>query len=150
MIINDNLDKGLVVYELKSSDKSGVLREMVSTLKVTGLEVDVEKALQVLMSREKLGTTGIGDGIAIPHGKLECLEDIVVVVGRSGQGIDYEALDMQLCHIFFMVLAPEQGAGTHLKVLAQISRQLKDEAFRDAFMGAKDQQELLSLLSLTE
>ncbi|OEU65139.1 MAG: PTS fructose transporter subunit IIA [Desulfovibrio sp. S3730MH75] len=149
MIINDNLDKGLVVYELDSSDKSGVLREMVSILKVKGLEVDVEEALQVLMSREKLGTTGIGDGIAIPHGKLECLDEIVVVVGRSGQGIDYEALDMQPCHIFFMVLAPEQGAGTHLKVLAQISRQLKDEAFRDAFKGAKDQQELLGLLNLT-
>ncbi|WP_031478892.1 PTS sugar transporter subunit IIA [Maridesulfovibrio frigidus] len=149
MIINDNLDKGLVVYELASSDKSGVLREMVSTLKAKGLEVDVEEALQVLMSREKLGTTGIGDGIAIPHGKLECLDEIVVVVGRSGRGIDYEALDMLPCHIFFMVLAPEQGTGTHLKVLAQISRQLKDEAFRDAFKGAKDQQELLGLLNLT-
>ncbi|MBI9111676.1 PTS sugar transporter subunit IIA [Maridesulfovibrio ferrireducens] len=149
MIINDNLDKDLVIYELESSDKSGVLREMVTALKATGLELDVESALQVLMSREKLGTTGIGDGIAIPHGKLDCLENIAVVVGRSGTGVNFEALDGNPCQIFFMVLAPEQGAGSHLKVLAQISRQLKDENFRNAFINSQTPQDLLTLLNLT-
>ncbi|SDK71946.1 PTS IIA-like nitrogen-regulatory protein PtsN [Maridesulfovibrio ferrireducens] len=149
MIINDNLDKDLVIYELESSDKSGVLREMVTALKATGLELDVESALQVLMSREKLGTTGIGDGIAIPHGKLDCLENIAVVVGRSGAGVNFEALDAKPCQIFFMVLAPEQGAGSHLKVLAQISRQLKDNNFRDAFINAQNPQDLLTLLNIT-
>lgn len=148
MNITDNLAKDLVVYELEASDKSDVLKEMVSTLKDAGLEVDVENALKVLNDREKLGTTGIGDGIAIPHGKLECLEEIVVVVGRSTEGVDFESLDMQPCKIFFMVLAPEQGAGAHLKVLAQISRQLKDEAFRQAFIDTGDRQELLKLLGL--
>lgn len=148
MNITDNLAKDLVVHELQASDKSEVLKEMVSTLRDAGLDVDVEKALKVLNDREKLGTTGIGDGIAIPHGKLECLEEIVVVVGRSGEGVDFESLDMQPCKIFFMVLAPEQGAGAHLKVLAQISRQLKDEAFRQAFIDTVDKQELLKLLGL--
>lgn len=148
MNITDNLAKDLVVHELQASEKSEVLKEMVSTLKDAGLDVDVEKALKVLNDREKLGTTGIGDGIAIPHGKLECLEEIVVVVGRSGEGVDFESLDMQPCKIFFMVLAPEQGAGAHLKVLAQISRQLKDEAFRQAFIDTVDKQELLKLLGL--
>ena len=148
MNITDNLAKDLVVHELQASEKSEVLKEMVSTLKDAGLDVDVENALKVLNDREKLGTTGIGDGIAIPHGKLECLEEIVVVVGRSSEGVDFESLDMQPCKIFFMVLAPEQGAGAHLKVLAQISRQLKDEAFRQAFIDTEDKQELLKLLGL--
>ncbi len=148
MNISDNLAKDLVIHELQSSDKSEVLKEMVSTLADTGLEVDVDKALKVLNDRETLGTTGIGDGIAIPHGKLECLEDIVVIVGRSSDGVDFEALDMKPCKIFFMVLAPEQGAGAHLKVLAQISRQLKDDAYRQAFIGTNDKAELLSLLGL--
>ncbi|WP_320175329.1 fructose PTS transporter subunit IIA [Maridesulfovibrio sp.] len=149
MNITDNLAKDLVIYELQASDKSKVLEEMVSTLKDAGLDVDVENALKVLNDREKLGTTGIGDGIAIPHGKLECLEEIVVVVGRSSEGVDFESLDMQPCKIFFMVLAPEQGAGAHLKVLAQISRQLKDEAFRQAFIDTEDKQQLLKLLGLS-
>ncbi|WP_319779462.1 PTS sugar transporter subunit IIA [Maridesulfovibrio sp.] len=148
MNITDNLAKDLIVHELKASDKSEVLKEMVSTLKDAGLDVDVENALKVLNDREKLGTTGIGDGIAIPHGKLEGLEEIVVVVGRSSEGVDFESLDMQPCKIFFMVLAPEQGAGAHLKVLAQISRQLKDEAFRQAFIETVDKDELLRLLGV--
>ncbi|WP_291327407.1 PTS sugar transporter subunit IIA [Desulfovibrio sp. UCD-KL4C] len=149
MIINDNLDKDLVLFELESSDKEGVLREMVAALNTKDVKLDAEAALKVLITREKLGTTGIGDGIAIPHGKLECLENIFVVVGRSGRGIDFEALDGKPCHIFFMVLAPDQGAGTHLKVLAQISKQLKDETYRDAFKNAQNQQELLNLLNIT-
>ncbi|NDV28770.1 PTS sugar transporter subunit IIA [Desulfovibrio sp. JC010] len=148
MNIADNLAKDLVIHELQASDKGEVLKEMVSALKGAGLDVDVENGLKVLNDREKLGTTGIGDGIAIPHGKLECLEEIVVVVGRSSEGVDFESLDMQPCKIFFMVLAPEQGAGAHLKVLAQISRQLKDEAFRQAFIDSADQDELLRLLGV--
>ncbi|WP_320170110.1 PTS sugar transporter subunit IIA [Maridesulfovibrio sp.] len=148
MNISDNLAKNLVIYELESSDKSGVLREMVSTLPAAGLDVDVDNAIKVLNDREKLGTTGIGDGIAIPHGKLDCLEEIVVIVGRSGEGVDFEALDMQPCRIFFMVLAPEKGAGAHLKVLAQISRQLKDPAYRQAFIDTEDEQELFKLLGV--
>ncbi len=148
MNISDNLAKDLVIHELQSSEKSEVLKEMVSALADAGLEVDVDKALKVLNDRETLGTTGIGDGIAIPHGKLECLEDIVVIVGRSFDGVDFEALDMKPCKIFFMVLAPEQGAGAHLKVLAQISRQLKDDAYRQAFIGTNDKTELLNLLGL--
>lgn len=148
MNISDNLAKDLVIHELQSSNKGEVLKEMISTLADAGLEVDMDKTMKVLNDREKLGTTGIGDGIAIPHGKLECLEDIVVIVGRSSDGVDFESLDMKPCKIFFMVLAPEQGAGAHLKVLAQISRQLKDDAYRQAFIDTNDKTELLKLLGL--
>ena len=147
MLIVDYLDKDFVLADLAARTKSDVLRELVAPLggRVDG--VDPERAFQVLNEREQLGTTGIGDGIGIPHGKLDTLERIVVVVGRSKQGVDFEALDFAPCHIFFLVLAPEQVAGMHLRVLAQISRTLKDETFRRQFMSADGVDGLWNLLS---
>ncbi len=146
MNISDSLAKNLVIHELESEDKEGVLREMVEALISSGCDIDPEKAHKILMDREKLGTTGIGDGVAIPHGKFDSLEDIAVVVGRSGAGIDFESLDRKPCHIFFLVMAPEHGAGSHLRTLALISRRLKDEAFRSAFMQSQGHDELWKLL----
>lgn len=146
MKICDSLAKNLVIYDLESQDKEGVLKEMVAALINSGYEMDPDKAYKILMDREKLGTTGIGDGVAIPHGKFESLKEMAVVVGRSGAGVDFDSLDRKPCHIFFLVLAPEKGAGFHLRTLAQISRQLKDESFRTAFMQAEGQEELWQLL----
>ncbi|NJB66715.1 PTS system nitrogen regulatory IIA component [Desulfobaculum xiamenense] len=109
-------------------------------------EIDVEAAHKVLLEREALGTTGIGEGIAIPHGKLDALEDIVLVVGRSAEGVEFDALDFRPCHIFFLVLAPEKVAGMHLRILAHISRMLKDDAFRKAFLCAEGREGLAKLL----
>lgn len=147
MVIADYLNRDFVLAALTAGTKSDVLRELVAPLAGQVDGVDPEQAFQVLLDREQLGTTGIGDGIAIPHGKLRTLERIVVVVGRSIQGVDFEALDYAPCHIFFLVLAPEQVAGMHLRVLAQISRTLKDEAFRRHFMAANGRDGLWSLLS---
>ncbi len=108
--------------------------------------MDTDQAVRVLLDREKLGTTGIGDGIAIPHGKLENLDKVILVVGRSSSGIEFEALDNKPCSIFFLVLAPEQVAGMHLRILAQVSRILKDEAFRSAFLQADTHDALWELL----
>jgi PTS system nitrogen regulatory IIA component len=109
-------------------------------------ELDTEAALNVLVEREALGTTGIGDGVAIPHGKMDSLDEIILAVGRSTKGVDFESLDFKPCTIFFLVLAPEQVAGMHLRILAHISRLLKDEEFRKSFMGANGREELWKLL----
>ena len=138
MKLGDYLAKELVLPDLLSDTKSDVLKELIAPVGVKYPEMDTDQAVRVLLDREKLGTTGIGDSIAIPHGKLEDLEQVVVVVGRSHKGVEYEALDHNPCSIFFLVLAPEQVAGMHLRVLAQISRLLKDEEFRKAFMEADD------------
>ena len=138
MKLGDYLAKELVLPDLLSDTKSDVLKELIAPVGVKYPEMDTDQAVRVLLDREKLGTTGIGDSIAIPHGKLEDLEQVVVVVGRSLKGVEYEALDHNPCSIFFLVLAPEQVAGMHLRVLAQISRLLKDEEFRKAFMEADD------------
>ncbi len=99
------------------------------------------------MDREDLGTTGIGDGVAIPHGKMESLKEIVIVAGRSRGGVDFESLDHKPCRIFFLVLAPEHVAGMHLRILAQISRLLSDEGFRGSFLEAQDRESLWRVLT---
>ncbi|WP_272699707.1 PTS sugar transporter subunit IIA [Desulfovibrio sp. Fe33] len=146
MKLSDYLAKELILPELQSEDKSDVLHELVAPLGEQYPEMDTDQAVRVLLDRERLGSTGIGDGIAIPHGKLEDLEKVIVVVGRSRKGVEFEALDHSPCHIFFLVLAPEQVAGMHLRVLAQISRLLKDEEFRKEFLAAEDLEALWSLL----
>jgi len=147
MKLGDYLEKDLILPNLTSDSKSGVLMELMASVAKANPEMDTDQAVRVLLDREKLGTTGIGDSIAIPHGKLENLEKVIVVVGRSSEGVEYEALDQKPCSIFFLVLAPEQVAGMHLRILAQISRVLKDEAFRKRFMDAADRDELWSLLN---
>jgi len=146
MKLGDYLERDLVLPELMSETKSDVLKELIAPLGVKYSEMDTGQAVRVLLEREKLGTTGIGDGIAIPHGKLEGVDKVVVVVGRSLKGIEFDALDHKPCHIFFMVLAQEQVAGMHLRVLAQISRLLKDEEFRSAFNKADGVEALWTLL----
>lgn len=146
MKLGDHLAKEHVLPNLTSATKSEVLAELIAPLNETYPEMDTDLAVRVLLDREKLGTTGIGDGIAIPHGKLESLEKVIVLVGRSEQGVEFDALDHRPCSIFFLVLAPENIAGLHLRVLAQISRTLKDETFRKAFMDASDLDDLWQLL----
>lgn len=136
MKLGDYLEKDLVLPDLTSETKSEVLEELVASLGEKYPEMDTDLAVRVLLDREKLGTTGIGDGIAIPHGKLEDLDKVIVIVGRSLSGVEFEALDHNPCFIFFLVLAPEQIAGMHLRILAQISRVLKDENFRNQFIDA--------------
>ncbi len=147
MKLGDFLDKELVLPALKARTKKEVLAELVAAVGAKVPDLDADAALSVLMEREALGTTGIGDGVAIPHGKMDSLENIVLVVGRSAQGVDFDALDFKPCTIFFLVLAPEQVAGMHLRILAGISRLLKDENFRRSFNEAADKDELWRLLA---
>ena len=149
MKLGDYLDSELVLPDLKATTKSDVLAELTEPIgrKVPGF--DTQKAHKVLLDREYLGTTGIGDGVAIPHGKLESLDEILLVVGRSNQGVDFESLDFKPCHIFFLVLAPEQVAGIHLRILAHISRLLKDDHYRESFLAVEDKDALWSLLAQT-
>lgn len=146
MRLDDYLDQDLVLPELEATTKPLVLREMTGALAVRFPQIDADRALAVLMDREGLGTTGIGDGVAIPHGKLPSLENIVILVGRSKKGVDFDALDYKPCSIFFLVLAPEQMTGIHLRILAHISRLIKDDSFRKDFYEAADRHALYQLL----
>ena len=149
MRLGEFLDKDLVLADLNAKGKSEVLAELIRPVVGKLESFDQDKALKVLLERESLGTTGIGEGIAIPHGKLDSVDRILLVVGRSVEGVEFDALDFKPCTIFFLVLAPEQVAGMHLRVLAHISRLLKDEGFRREFLSAPDKEALWKLLSET-
>ncbi|EFL52977.1 PTS sugar transporter subunit IIA [Desulfovibrio sp. JY] len=147
MRLEDYLQPDFVIGELVSESKPDVLAELIAPMKARWPDFDDVRARQVLLDRENLGTTGIGDGVAIPHGKMENLEQIVIVVGRSLKGVNFDALDFKPCRIFFLVLAPEHVAGLHLRILAHISRLLSDESFRHAFMSAENDAALWQVLT---
>ena len=146
MKLAEYLDKDLIISELSARTKKEVLAELVSPLSAKYPDLDLQRVAQVLMDREMLGTTGIGDGIAIPHGKLDSLDQVMVIVGRSREGVDFASLDHNPATIFFTVLAPSSVVGLHLKILATISRLLKDNAFRQTFAEAADREGLWRLL----
>lgn len=131
---------------LSARNKDEALEEMIKTAIAGGLKLDTSSILDILKQRESLGSTGIGDGVAIPHGKTSNIHDIVVAFGRSKEGIAYDALDGKPVHLFFMVLAPENSAGQHLKILAKISKMLKDEQFRKKLLEASSNNDLYRII----
>src|SRR5262245_11517402 len=126
MRIVDVLPADLVVPELESTAKEAVLKEIVDKLTVVRKDIEGAIAFRVLSDREKLGSTGVGHGFAIPHGKLPNLSGLVACFARSSRGVDFGSLDGQPAHLFLTLLAPEGAAGQHLKALARASRLFKD------------------------
>ncbi|GAB4251731.1 MULTISPECIES: PTS sugar transporter subunit IIA [Deferrisoma] len=141
------LSRERIVPHLKSRDKEGVLAELVDVLVADQKVRDARQAVQILLDRERLGSTGIGEGIAIPHGKLSDLKELVAVFGRSPEGVEFDAMDGAPVHLFFLLMAPEDSASTHLKALARISRLLKDRAFREELLQAESAEALYEIIS---
>lgn len=138
MKLTDFLSAEQVVADLQSQSKRQVMEELCRVLIRSNPELDLDKLMNVLIERERLGSTGIGDGIAIPHGKSPELQHLLISFGRSAQGVDFDSLDGKPAHLFFLVLAPENSAGVHLKALARISRLLKNHNIRNELMTAPD------------
>ncbi|PKN05717.1 MAG: PTS fructose transporter subunit IIA [Deltaproteobacteria bacterium HGW-Deltaproteobacteria-9] len=136
-----------IIEALQSDKKRDVLLELSAPFLKNYPELDPDVTLSILMEREKLGSTGIGEGIAIPHGKLAGLDNLIVCFGRSAAGIDFNAMDGNPVHLFFLLLAPENSAGQHLKALAKISKMLKDSRFRAKLMEAKSSDEIFGMIS---
>src|SRR4030042_1053947 len=147
MKILDYLKEEWIVADLQGTDKSSVLRELASVLVKPCQVGSLEDLLQVLLEREKLESTGIGDGIAIPHGRLKKLKEFYISFGRSAKGIDFDSIDGKPSHLFFLVMAPENSAVNNLKLLGRIVTLLKDPSFRKQLMEAHSQQELFSSIS---
>jgi len=145
--ITDFLTPQTIVPALSARDKHAALEEMAGWLARAYDHLDKEKVLKVLLEREKISTTAIGEGVAIPHGKLAEVERVLGVFARSPQGIDFASLDGGLTYLFFLLIAPENAAADHLKALARISRLLKDEAFRRRLMSGKTSEELFHIIA---
>ena len=147
MKITEMLRREFILEELKAENKRDALAELAGVFAKGRIKVDPEAMLHVLLERERLGSTGIGDGIAIPHGKLSGLDEMVVSFGRSREGIAFEAMDGKPVHLFFLLMAPENSAGQHLKALAKISRMLKDPNFRKNLLEAKMHEDLFRIIA---
>ena len=142
--IKDFLRRKAIIEDLQAVTKEAVLEEMAAAL--SDRAGKRAQMVSVLMAREELGSTGIGDGIAIPHGKIPELDELIVSCGRSKKGIDFNARDGKPVHFFFLLLAPENSAGQHLKVLAMISRLSRNKVFRKKLMEAGSTTELYELI----
>ncbi len=136
MRISQLLNKGSIIADLNARDKKGVIDELALAVSKT-TKAPVKEIAIVLMEREQLGSTGIGGGIAIPHGKLDSVQSVIVGFGLSRKGVEYESLDNKPVHIFFLLLTPENSTGGHLKVLAQISKLLKMDQFKKDLIAAQ-------------
>ncbi len=141
----DVLNINAINVDLKARDKKGILDELVAPVaQETGASHD--KLVKVLMDRERLGSTGIGGGIGIPHGKLKNLESLILGFGLSRQGVDFESMDGRPTHIYFLLLTPESSAGVHLKLLARISRLLKNDGVKERLMQAQAPQDVITII----
>lgn len=114
----------------------GVLEEFAQLAHTIVPELTSDAVMEILMSREDLGSTAVGNGVAIPHGKVPGLDKIVALFGRSSKGLDFQSHDEKPTHLFFVLLAPETAIGNHLQALARLSRLLKDSKTRDALINA--------------
>lgn len=142
MKLTEILPEELVIPGLSGQTKEAVLRELAQCVATAHPEIDAARLIEVLWERERLGSTAIGDGIAIPHGKLPGLKTVLAAFGRHVQGLDFESLDGNPTKLFFLLVAPEDSVGQHLKALARVSRLLKDQGFRNRLLAGRDRSEL--------
>lgn len=142
MRISSFINPDLIIPELRSRDKEGVLGELAENIAVVFPHLSRDELVAVLREREKLGSTGIGEGFAIPHGKLRNIDRIIISFGRSRPGIPFDSMDGKPAYYFFVLVAPENSAGDHLKALAKISRFIKNSAFKEELARAADREAL--------
>jgi nitrogen PTS system EIIA component len=146
MRLDQILKKEFINENLQAGNKDEVLAELAQTITKGSLKINTANIIDVLQQREKLGSTGIGDGVAIPHGKIGMLEELIVSFGRSKAGVSFDSMDGKPVHLFFLLLAPENSAGQHLKMLAKISKMLKAGYFRKKLMEAKTKSDLYNII----
>jgi len=147
MKIMDYLNEEWVIPDLKGTDKPSILKELSGVLVKPCQVSSAEELVQVLLDREKLGSTGIGEGIAIPHGRLKKLKRFYISFGRSLKGVDFDSIDRKPSQLFFLVMAPENSAVDNLKLLSRIVTLLKEPSFKKRLMDAQSPKELFQVIS---
>jgi PTS system nitrogen regulatory IIA component len=150
MKILDILSKESIISELRGRSKREVLEELADALLRQKPQLNRVRVVEVLLERERLGSTGIGDGIAIPHGKVKDLDQLALSFGRSTVGVDFESMDGKPAHFFFLLVAPENCAGIHLRALAKIARLLKNSSIRKRLGTVQTQDEIYAILQEDE
>jgi len=143
-MIEEILDKDMMIFDLKSNDKLSVLKELIKPLAAKDAIDDEDKFLDVVLKREEEYSTGIGMGVAIPHGKSSLVKKASLVFGKSKEGIDYNSMDGKPAHLFFLIAAPENSDNIHLKILAKLSRSLMHEEVREELNKAETYEDVVN------
>lgn len=144
--IFDFLCKKAITTDIKSRDKKGAISELIDLLAKEKRIKDPQKAFRAVMDREEIGTTGVGQGVAIPHGRTDAVGNIIGAFGISKQGIQFESLDGEPVNLVFLLLSPYDSGGHHLRALARISRLFKDKFFRQALLETHTNEEILKII----
>lgn len=148
--VSDYIKKDTIELNLKSKNKNSVIKEMYENLKKTGLILNEEQALKDLYAREEMGTTGIGRGVALPHAKTDSVSELVLTIGICKDGIEYSSIDESKVNILFMFLCPQENTQEYLKVLARISRLIRNDDFRNNLLKAKSSEEIFEIIEKEE
>jgi len=147
MDVHEFINKELIKMNLKSTDKDSVIKEMIDIMVENGIVTDKEEVVKKAMEREAKGTTGVGKGVAIPHVKSDAVEKPAVAFGRSSEGIDYGSMDEKPSYLFFLITVPEESHDEHLQLLAQLSRNLVHDDFRQSLLDAENSTEVMDILN---
>jgi PTS system nitrogen regulatory IIA component len=150
MRLSDFINKRLINLSLQAKGKKETLEELTDLLARQRIIPDREKLVNVLLERESLGSTGVGNGIAIPHAKTDLAKKIIITFGRSDKGIDFDSLDKKPVYLIFLIIAPEDAHETYLRVLARISRLLHEEKIRNGLRAAQSPRQVVNLIRKEE
>ncbi|MBW1840017.1 MAG: PTS sugar transporter subunit IIA [Deltaproteobacteria bacterium] len=145
MEVKGYIREELINLDLLSEQKDDAIRELVQLMENAEGMVDFERFLEDVFERERLGTTGIGDGIAIPHARTDAVDQLVIAIGRSARGVEFESLDGKKVKLLFLMGTPRGSVSHYLKILAQLTRLLKEDTFRDKLLEARDKERVVSL-----
>lgn len=150
MELSEFISPQLTKLELSSTTKLDSIKELIDMLDTAGYLTDADTFLNSVLEREKVGSTGIGKGIAIPHSRTSTVRDVVIAIGRSKAGIEFDALDNRPVHLIFLIAAPIESGGLYLKALARLSRLLRYQEFRGELMEAESVDEIMKIISAEE
>lgn len=150
MNLLDILSPESTIVDLKGESKEDIIAELVNSLPVGDAITDRDQVLQAVLDREKIMSTGIGDGIAIPHGKSAAVTELVAAMGTQRRGVDFDALDGEPAFVFFLLVSPANVSGPHIKALARISRLLKNEEFKKKLIEADSAEDIIASIEAAE
>ena len=150
MTLMDIISANSVIVDLKGETKEEIIEELVDALEVGEVITNRDKVLQAVLEREKIMSTGIGDGIAIPHGKSDAVARLAAALGTQKRGVDFEALDGEPAYVFFLLVSPANVSGPHIKALARISRLLKNDDFKKKLIDAVSAEDIMAVIESEE
>jgi fructose-specific phosphotransferase system IIA component len=147
MLLRELLEEDFIIMEIKSKNKKEIIEELVEILVKNGVVTDEKEFLYLINEREKLESTGIGEGIAIPHVHSKCVKELKVVLGKSSRGVDFNSLDGKPVYLIFMIASPSDEIKSYFQTLARISRLLKSKVMKKALLEANSKTEVMEIIS---